>query len=193
MADWDQPSFDLDQGATRSNQASLIVTNTEDLFGARFSMLARVTLEVMVPLRIEHLAQLRGETLLEQLYAWIDQTRSLYDEKGRLIPWPEEMVAGGAPGAKIANAGFGIQRVAEGLAALAWVPDGGVDWAGMHWCRNHTRGRRLPTTFPAELCWQLDRDGADDDPVRDWAPPADWLRELCAGCGRRWTCECQTS
>ena len=100
-------------------------------------MLAQVTLEVMVPLRIEHLEQLRGETLLEQLYEWVDYEGRVYDEAGRLIPWAEEMVAGSLPGEKPRDAGLGLQLCAEGLAALAWVADGGVDWAGMHWCRRH--------------------------------------------------------
>ena len=160
----------------------------------RYQLMAETMLELMVPLRIRHLTELCEDTLLDQLSAWVDVDSKLYDAKGQLIPWPEEMVAGSVPGGRVDHAGFGIQRCAEGLAAMAWIADGGVDWAGMHWCRAHLNGRRLPVKFdPLVECWQLARDGSPDDPLWRWQPRTAWRADLCVKCGRRWVCECEAA
>jgi hypothetical protein len=80
-------------------------------------------LDMAVPLEMQRLADLDAETLCR-----------IGRDAGQVIAEHGDLIQYRSPGTAAATA-----ALLRGLAAAALVADGGVTFAGRHWCTNHAR------------------------------------------------------
>ena len=93
-------------------------------------LVLRTHLQAMVPLRMQELADISRDDLLDAMERLWPR-----DEDGRRDPWVRDadvVMYGDGPRTR-----EGVNRLVDGLAVAALVADGGVTFNGLHWCTDH--------------------------------------------------------